>query len=253
MTQLLPLLSALKHALRAQGKTYVDVAKWLNLSEASVKRMFAQQHMSLERLEIICHSLEMEISDLVHQMEGAQANTTSLTYQQEFEIAQDLELVLVTVCAFNHWSLNDIVDHFTLSESACIKKLLKLEKIGLIDLMPGNRIKLRISKRFHWLENGPFEQFFRQHIGQEFFNHHFKDEQQCLRVANATLPKNIIIHFQKKLDELMKELAALNREYATLPVEQKEGMTMVLAMRDWDYGLFSHLIRKNTQTGDSHE
>jgi DNA-binding Xre family transcriptional regulator len=245
LAQILALLSSLKQTLRARGHTYAEVATWLNISEASVKRMFAQSHMSLERLEKICHAMGMEISDLVHIMEKSQASTVQLTQQQEREIVEDLVLIVVMVCAFNYWSVQDITHYFALDEATCIKKLLKLEKMRLLDLMPNNRIKLRIDKRFKWHDNGPFEQFFRHHVGKEFFRDAFHVQQRCLRVFNATLPHHIITQLQGKFDALMGEVMALNREYADKPVTEKEGITVVLAMRDWDYGLFSHLIKKN--------
>ncbi len=49
MSQSAALVATLKQALRAQGKTYVDVAEALDLSVASVKRLFAQNSFSLER------------------------------------------------------------------------------------------------------------------------------------------------------------------------------------------------------------
>ena len=51
-------------ALKAQGKTYRDVAVALGLTEASVKRLFSKQSFSLHRLDQVCQLLEMEITDL---------------------------------------------------------------------------------------------------------------------------------------------------------------------------------------------
>ncbi|NIQ16486.1 MAG: XRE family transcriptional regulator, partial [Candidatus Dadabacteria bacterium] len=48
------IIEVLKRALKFNRVTYADIALELNLSEASVKRMFAKQHFTLERLETIC-------------------------------------------------------------------------------------------------------------------------------------------------------------------------------------------------------
>lgn len=50
MSQTHALIQALKKQLRAQGKTYADVADLLELSEASVKRLFATESFTLQRL-----------------------------------------------------------------------------------------------------------------------------------------------------------------------------------------------------------
>ena len=53
MSQTDQILTALKKCLRAKGLTYRDVAAALELSEASVKRLFSEQSFSLKRLEEI--------------------------------------------------------------------------------------------------------------------------------------------------------------------------------------------------------
>lgn len=50
MAQTKQLIDTLKRALKAQGLSYADVAKELNLSEASVKRLFSQSGFSLAQL-----------------------------------------------------------------------------------------------------------------------------------------------------------------------------------------------------------
>ena len=238
------LLQTLKQCLKSQGKTYADVADELSLSEASVKRMFSEQHFSLQRLERICHMLDMELSELFQKMEISQSCVERLTHNQEAEIVQDISLILVTVCVFNHWTLEDITEYFILSEQDCISQLLKLDRIGVIELMPGNRVKLLISPNFSWIENGPFECFFRDHVGQEFFNGHFHGEHQFLRVLNATVSKASAAEFQRKLSRLVSEFREISKENSILPIDEREGVTMVLAMRNWDYGLFHHMVRR---------
>ncbi len=237
------LLQTLKQCLKAQGKTYADVAQTLDLSEASVKRMFSEQHFSLERLDRVCDMLGMEISDLVKQMDASQARIEQLSHRQESDIVQDVSLILVTVCVFNHWTMKNITQYFTLSEEECVLKLLKLDKIGIIELLPQNRIKLLISPNFSWIENGPFERFFREHVGQEYFNSNFHGEHRCLRVLNGALSNASAAEFQRKLLRLAHEFGEIAREESTLPIESRNGVTLVMAMRNWDYGFFDHLVR----------
>ena len=73
MPQISPLIKALKKQLKAHGYTYLDVASLLDLSEASVKRLFAEENFTLQRLESICHMVGIEISELVQLMESEQS------------------------------------------------------------------------------------------------------------------------------------------------------------------------------------
>jgi len=62
MSQTGPLVDALKRALRQHGFTYVDVARALDLSESSVKRLFARKDLTLERLERVCALMQLEMT-----------------------------------------------------------------------------------------------------------------------------------------------------------------------------------------------
>jgi DNA-binding Xre family transcriptional regulator len=86
MSQSSQLIDALKLELRRQRITYKQVAQTLELSEASVKRLFAGRFFTLERLERICQLLNMSFSDLVRQAEKKVALTNELTLEQEREI-----------------------------------------------------------------------------------------------------------------------------------------------------------------------
>ena len=93
MAQTSLIISTLKNTLKSHGKTYADVAKHLDLSEASVKRMFAQQTFSLNRLDNICHMMDMEITDLMQQVNDSTARQINeLSHEQEKELARRASL-----------------------------------------------------------------------------------------------------------------------------------------------------------------
>lgn len=247
MPQTQQLIETLKHALKAQKLTYADVARVLDLSEASVKRLFADKNLSLLRLEQICHLLQMEISDLVQQMNQRARRVDQLTREQETEIAGDRVLLLVTVCALNRWTLAEILDYFNIEEPDAIRCLARLDRLKIIDLLPGNRIKLLISPTFHWIENGPIHQLFRSRLQDDFFNSRFDRQAEKLVIVNGMLSPKSNAVLQKKMERLAREFAELNDEDAGLPLAQRHGVTMVVAMSDWRFGLFAGL-RRNGKT-----
>ncbi len=127
MAQTSLIISTLKKTLKSHGKTYADVAKHLGLSEASVKRMFAQQSFSLSRLDAICQMMEMKITELIQQVNDSTARQIDeLSDDQEKQLASDLELLLVIISVIYHWTLQDILKTYTFSEAQCIQHLAKL-------------------------------------------------------------------------------------------------------------------------------
>lgn len=244
MPQISPLLDTLKKALKAHGLTYAKIAPGLDLTEASVKRLFSEQTISLQRLEQICQLMDLEISDLVQMMSEQQPRLQHLTVEQEQEITQDLVLLLVTVSVLNRWTLQDITAYYKLSESDCIQKLARLDKLKIIELLPKNKIKLLVAPNFSWRENGPIQHFFQEKIAQEFFRTKFKAEDECLVVLNGMLSQQSNGEFQRKIKKLAREFDDINNADAALPLENKNGVTVVMAVRNWRYGLFEPLLRK---------
>jgi DNA-binding Xre family transcriptional regulator len=242
MAQTHQLINTLKKTLKAHGKTYGDIAQCLGLSEASVKRLFSEKSFSLKRLDQICQMMGLEISDLVQQMnERADATISSLSLQQEQEIAGDLELLLITVCLLNRWTLEEIMEHFHLSETVCISHLAKLDRLRLIELLPKNRVKLLVARNFKWRENGPIQRFFQEKLEAEFFSTRFKQDEERLIVLSGMLTKSSNAVFQRKMERLARAFDELNDDDTGLPLEQRNGLTVVLAMRRWNFGLFDPL------------
>jgi hypothetical protein len=243
MAQTAQLIDTLKNALKTHKKTYADVAVHLRLSEGSVKRLFAEGSFSLERFEQTCQLINMEFSDLVQLMHEQSSRLIQLTRPQEKKIASDRELLLVTVCVLNRWTLADILSAYKLNKKDVIHHLATLDKMQIIELLPGDRIKLLASSNFNWIENGPIQQFFQKNVSHEIFNSRFDRQHEKLIVANAMLTRKSIAVLQKKLEKLLLELNQLNNEDAGLAVSGKKGTTLVMAVREWNYGLFSDLRR----------
>jgi transcriptional regulator with XRE-family HTH domain len=243
MAQTHQLIDTLKKALKAHGKTYADIAHCLDLSEASVKRLFSEKSFSLKRLDQVCQMMGLEISDLVQQMNehSNAAALTELSLEQEQEIAGDLELLLATVCVLNRWTLQEIMDRFQISEPRCISYLTKLDRLRLIELLPKNRVKLLVARNFKWRENGPIQRFFQERLEAEFFASRFNQDEERLIVINGMLTKSSNAVFQRKMEHLARAFDELSDDDAGLPLDQRNGVTVVLAMRRWKFGLFDSL------------
>ncbi len=243
MAQVAPLIDTLKRELKAQGKTYIDVAEQLELSEASVKRLFAERNFTLQRLEAICDLLNLELSELFQMMSKEQRQLTQLTREQEKEIANDLILLLITVSVISGMTYSDIRNAYNISETDCIQKLAKLDRLKIIELLPGNRVKLLIAPNFHWLPNGPIQQFFQEKVEQDFFSSRFDKANEKLIVTNAILTNSSNARLQKKMERLAAEFNELMQEDHSAPNDKKHGTTMVLAIRQWQYSLFKKILK----------
>jgi DNA-binding Xre family transcriptional regulator len=238
MLQTKLLIKALKQQLKAQGKTYADVARQLELSEASVKRLFAEQNFTLQRLEKVCQLLDLELVELVQLMANNRLAISQLSWQQEQSIVSDPLLLLLTVCFINGYSYEDIFAQYQLDSHECMQKLAILDRLKIIDLLPGNRVKLLLSADFSWIANGPIQKMFQQRIEKDFFNSSFEKGTESLIVLNGLLSDSGNAEFQQRMRHLASEFTERCRQDRSLTLESRFGTTIVMALRQWQYSLF---------------
>jgi len=244
MAQTGPLLEALKHEMRRQGRTYVEAATVLGLSEASIKRLFSEQSFSLDRLDALCQWLGLEISDLVQLMESRQQRVTQLTEDQECELVSDTSLLLMAHSLLNHWAFEEVISTYRISELEGIRLLARLDRMGIIQMLPHNRVKLLISRNFHWRPNGPIQSFFEKHVQNEFFHSRFDGPGEARLFLTGMLSRRSNEEIRRRMEKLAMEFNLLHREDETLPLDQRFGSSLVLAMRPWEVQAFDALRRE---------
>jgi len=243
MSQATVLMEVLRTALRQRKLTYAHVAKDLRLSESSVKRMFAQQNMALDRLERICALMNLEIADLLELTRHAQGRITELTEEQELELVSDPKLLVVGVLATSQWSVAKILENYRLSESELIKMLRRLERMKVIDLLPDKRIKVRLPRNFSWRRSGPIQRFFEERVQKQFFDSSFLGQSELRISVHGSLSYHSIELLQQRMKKIAEEFDALTDEDRQLDHDKREGTTLVVAIRPWELSLFTELRR----------
>ena len=238
MAQTESLTLALKQSLKEQGQTYADLAAGIGLSEASIKRLFSEQSFTLKRLDEICDWLHIEISDLVRKAETNLDMISELTREQEKELAADTKLLMVATLVTNHWQFDEILQHFTIVKTELIQLLAKLDKLHMIQLLPGNRVKLLTAKNFSWRKDGPVQNFFYKNVQTEFFKSKFDQRDEYMRFMVGMLSVESQQRFLKSLGKLTREFEELSREDTKLPLEKRFGVSLVLASKPWDLPIF---------------
>jgi len=244
MAQTEALIDTLKQALKSQHMTYAEVALKLGMSEANVKRMFATKRFTLERLEDVCRLIQLELSDLFQLYEESRKRITTLTKEQEKELISDTKLLLVAVSVRNRLCFDDIVNNYNISATECIRHLAKLDKLKIIDLLPNNRIKLRVDEHFHWLPNGPIERFYEKQIQSQFLKGAFNGELEERLFLYGLLGDSATQVMMNKMNALAKEFAELHRQDAHMPLDKRHNIGFMLALRPWDLEAFLPLQRK---------
>ena len=238
------LIDTVKRLLRSKQLTYHDVAQALNLSDPSIKRLFASKRLTVDRLEQIADLLGMSAVELFQEAESSMPRLHTLTRQQEEQLATDEQLRLVVTCVLNHWTMTDILSVYDLTEAECIGALLVLEKMGVIRLQAGNRIRLMVARDFDWLPDGPLRKEFLQNGLPEFLDSAFRRENESLVFAYAMLTETDAQQFTGELHKLRVRLAALHETSSSAPLRDKRGTAVLLARRTWEPMAFVRFRRR---------
>ncbi|TFW13572.1 helix-turn-helix domain-containing protein [Duganella callida] len=237
------LLQVLRTQMRAAGVTYKMLAERIAMSESSVKRMFGQQDMSLSRLAQICKAAGVPLEDVLRGAADATPQADRLTLTQEKSLLANPRLLLMAICCLGHWTLEQVLETYDLTEPECIVLLAELDRLGLIELKPLNRYRLRVSNAFRWLPDGPVQQFFRQHVVDDYFGGSFDGEGETLLCLPARLSAPSAQELVGRIQQLAGELARLHQADRRLAQSERDGFTLLIGFRSWEFAAFTALRR----------
>jgi transcriptional regulator with XRE-family HTH domain len=250
MALMLELVDALKRLLKAQGLTYAALAAQIGVSEATVKRMFSRRAMSLVRLEQVCAALHVELSDLAEEARRGRPPLDQLSEEQEQALVADPALLLALYLVLNRWSQAEVLARYRFSEPEWVLLLARLDRLGIIELLPGNRTRSRTARNFRWRRDGPMQQFFQRQLLPKFFARSFDGPHDQLLLQSGMLAPESAQMLRRRLDELAAEFDRLMAQDAALPASARVGVSLVAATGSWSLGLFAEL-RRASPTVDS--
>jgi DNA-binding Xre family transcriptional regulator len=227
------LVEALKKLLKARGTTYRQLAPALGLSEPSVKRLFSERTFTLQRLEEVCALLEVDFFELAKLARGAAATVDEMTVAQETALAADSKLLGVFYLLFNDWQPADILERYVLAHAELLKLVLRLDKLGLVELLPHDKVKLRVPKTLRLRRDGPIRRAHGKSVVASFIQADFDDAGGLFRFEIRELSKASAALLQRRLERLAIEFNEMAELDSYLPSDQRETTGMALGIRPW--------------------
>jgi DNA-binding Xre family transcriptional regulator len=238
------IIDVLKRSLKTRGLTYKDLAKRLDLSESSVKRVFAAETFTLERLENICAAIGMTVTELVQMSARSnEARSTLLTVEQEELLAGDSRVLACFYLLLNGHSSAEIAERLELNEREQRAMYVKLDAARLIELQPRLKARLRVGPVVTWRGDGPMYRRYEQQVKAEFLNADFQGTEAALHFRSAELSEASARILIRKLDRLAQEFAEFAALDVHLPAKDKRSVALMMAFRPWVFSMFEGLRR----------
>ncbi|HEV3009794.1 MAG TPA: helix-turn-helix transcriptional regulator [Burkholderiales bacterium] len=232
----------LRMHLKARGMTYADLARALKISEATVKRIFATKNCTLERLDEICELLQVDLAELARGAPRDDKLINQLTPEQEQGLMAEPALLLVAICAIQQMRVDEMVQLYELDEAQCVALLLRLERIGILELHENNRIRLKLARTFAWNADGPIMRYARSQA-PDFFDHGFDGAGEFMRMVTVRVSGEARTALLRRLEQVAREYDEQHSADARLPLEQRYPLSVLLAVRYWEPALFKALRR----------
>lgn len=228
------LVALLKAELKTAGITYANLAQQLGMAESSVKRMFSKTgNTPLSRIDEICRILNLDFADLARRVADTQPLLLELTLAQEKAVVANRKLLVVAICAMSQIPAEEIVATYKISEPELVRCLTQLDRIGIIDLRPGNRYHLNVAKGFRWRPHGPVMDFFRTEVLDDYFAGGFNGESEMLMVVHGEIGKGVANSFRERLARIGQDFSNQHLADQKLPPDQRQPYTMVIGVRSW--------------------
>ncbi|MBO9678613.1 MAG: helix-turn-helix transcriptional regulator [Acidovorax sp.] len=237
------LVAALKKELKTAQMTYAQLAQALGMAESSVKRMLSKGDMPLSRIDAICRALALDFADLARRVADSQPLLKELSQEQEKAVVADKKLLLMAICVLSQWTLEQVLATYRLTEAEGIQYLAQLDRIGIIELRPLNRYRLKLAKTFRWRPHGPVMHYFRDHALLDYFAGGFDGPGEGVLMVHGTISRGLAPAFLERMQRVAQDFAQQHLADQKLPDREREGYTLLLAMRSWEFEAFTALRR----------
>ena len=208
--QVATMVKALKQMCRMRGLRYREIASLLDVTERTVKRWFAGSGLTLQIVEDLCNVLGITFMDLCDfAKEDLDTRPNMLAREQARQLFTDLQLGMVFVLLSRGWLPHEIQRECHMSDTLIVEHLTKLDKLKLIELLPGNRIRRLYSSNIRWDVSSEAGKAFQRGLGNLFSTMNFAAPSamwaaHIVHVSAETL-KEILSKYQKLSCDIEKQ------------------------------------------------
>ena len=231
-SQIKILMEVLREFLRARGLGPREIAKQLAVSERTVMRWFASEAVDTAILERLCALAGLSFFELCElAARRVETRLTRLSVAQEQALVDDALLNYVFVNALKGWSSAELQREINVPEPQFVDALIRLEKIGLIGLLPNNEIRLRTTRDIRWRKDGPYSTYVNMFLRWSLNRPDVADPKSLWALDVLKLSSGSLAQLQRKFDALIAEAVLLSEQDRRSNDASREWHALVLTAR----------------------
>ncbi|MBK25715.1 MAG: hypothetical protein CME70_17080 [Halobacteriovorax sp.] len=204
--------SLLKRISKAKKLTYSELAQRLEMSESGVKKLFSAKDISFKRLNDICDVLEVSLNDVLEEASSVEIREERFTDEQEKYFLKNMD------CFHFFWklvvervNLETIKKDYSLTARQVSRYLTKLDQFNIIELHPGNRIKIPRRQSKRWVGRGPLTKKIQKEWGLKLWKEAL--EEQFDESESSTAKIRFLKLTPSSYEDLILAVSELEQEF----------------------------------------
>lgn len=206
------LLLVLRRHLKSLGWTAPRIAAELSIGEATVKRWLAGKSMTIDRVSRLAALCGLGLADLVREAERPKTGLAQeLTLAQERALMGDEFLALMFNTILSGYPPEETAADFSLPLPSVEAALARLERLALIDRLPGGRVRSLVDGKIIW-SKPPMRTLFEQRMKEQFMALDFSAPESVyaselvkLSSQGAAMLAELIEEFRRKVQTLARD------------------------------------------------
>jgi len=215
------LLAALRRALSHAGWTQARLAGELDVGSATMKRWLHGRGLSFQTLGRLCALAGTSLFELAENSRVMAQQQDRLTLAQEEALTRDSNLSTVFFLIVNGWPPSEAIEAFHIAEQEVESHVQRLERLALIDRLPGGRLRARLSPTHAW-QRVPMRRHFERHLKPLFFTMDYGDPNTIFGAEMIKLSPLGVAQLRERIEAFRGEIRALeteDRRTSSLPGE----------------------------------
>jgi Mn-dependent DtxR family transcriptional regulator len=163
------LRATIKQLMKKNGARYEDLAKALSLSLPTVKRMLTKDDFPIERAVFIANWLGVSFPQLIELATQNSGELAQFSEGQEDFFVKNPRAFLYFHLLLSGWSTKQVSEKFGFKKSEAEKLQFSLEKMNLLEVWPGGRLRLKAKGPHQMIRGGKLERKFFSKVADTIF------------------------------------------------------------------------------------
>lgn len=169
-------MRVLRRHLRRDGWTARRLAANFGIGEATAKRWLAGKAVTLDRLERLAELCGLSLAELAVESQQPPAHLAQeLTLAQERALSADVFLAFLFMTILGGNEPQEVEEDFAVPPREMEAALLRLERLALIDRLPGGRVRPLVDRAIAWRKT-PMRALFESQMKAQFLAMDFASE-----------------------------------------------------------------------------